>query len=200
MSSLFVLEKTKDGEFIYDIYSRLMKDRIIYIYEEIDADVGTAVSAALLWLNSRSKDPIEIMINSPGGTVADGLFTIYDTMNYIESPVHTLCIGTAYSAAAVILAAGAPGYRRAMPNAEIMIHELSSGYEGRQSEIERDSERLKKINDKLIKYVSLHTGKSIKEVDSLMRVDTFFDAEEALEFGLIDSIVETKVPKKQRKK
>ena len=207
-----IFEKTRDGEFLYDVYSRLIKDRIIFLWEEIDADVATTICATLLLLDHQNKEePISLYLNSPGGAVSDGLFTIYDTMNFISAPVHTVCIGTAYSAAAAILAAGEKGNRKAFPNSEIMIHDAISGFEGSATELKRASDRFFKLNNKLQDYLVLHSGRTKEEIVKACERDSFMSAEEALEFGLIDKIVEpnkviasavdatSKVKKKTRK-
>lgn len=185
-----IFEKTRDGEFLYDVYSRLIKDRIIFLWEEIDADVATSICATLLLLDHQNKDkPISLYLNSPGGAVSDGLFTIYDTMNFISAPVHTVCIGTAYSAAAFILAAGTKGHRKAFPNSEIMIHDAISGFEGSAKELEISYKRFDKLNNKLQDYLSKHTGRSKEEIKKVCERDFFLSPQEALEFGLIDEIV-----------
>ena len=150
-----ISEKTQRGETFYDVYSRLAKDRILFLSPaygktSIDGEVATTLTAALLFLDMQnSKKEIQIFINSPGGTVANGLFTIYDTMQYIKSPIKTVCIGQAYSAASLILGAGTKGKRKAYENAEIMIHEVQAGFSGSAAETERESKRIKRLNSKL---------------------------------------------------
>ncbi len=186
----FIFEKTQDGEVLYDVYSRLVKDRILFLSEEIDSDTGTAIAATLLWLDHQNSDKdISLYINTPGGTVSDGLFTIYDTMQYIKSDIQTVCIGTAYSAGAVLLAAGTPGKRKAYPNSEVMIHEVQSWVDGSGSEIAKQSARLKRMGDTLYEIVARHCGKTLKEVQSDCQDEMYFTAEEALKYGIIDEIV-----------
>jgi ATP-dependent Clp protease protease subunit len=184
-----IFERTKDGEMLYDVYSRLQKERIIFLSEEINADVGTAISATLLWLDHQSDKDISLYINTNGGSVSDGLFTIYDTMQYIKSPVQTVVIGEAYSAGAVILAAGTPGKRMAFPNAEIMLHELQSEVGGSGSEIAKESKRLQRMADTLYEIVSRHTGQTVDKIKDDCSEDFFLTAKEALAYGLIDKIV-----------
>lgn len=184
-----IFEKTKDGEILYDVYSRLQKERIIFLSEEIDADVGTSIAATLLWLDHQSDKDISLYINTNGGTVSDGLFTIYDTMQYIKSPIQTVVIGEAYSAGAVILAAGSPGKRMAFPNAEIMLHEVQSEVGGSGSEIEKESQRLQRMGDTLYEIVARHTGQTVKKIKDDCSEDFFLTAKEALAYGLIDKIV-----------
>lgn len=186
-----IFEKTRDGEYLYDVYSRLVKERILFLAEEVNAESATTIAATMLWLSTQNADkPISIYINSPGGSVCDGLFTIYDMMNYVKAPIHTVCIGTAYSAASLILAAGQKKERRAFPNAEIMIHEVQSGTIGSASVIERESARIKTLNSKLMDKLAFHTGQSVDKIKSLCKDDTFLYAEEALQLGLIDKIVD----------
>jgi ATP-dependent Clp protease protease subunit len=184
-----IFEKTKDGEILYDVYSRLQKERIIFLSEEIDADVGTSIAATLLWLDHQSDKDISLYINTNGGTVSDGLFTIYDTMQYIKSPIQTVVIGEAYSAGAVILAAGSPGKRMAFPNAEIMLHEVQSEVGGSGSEIAKESKRLQRMGDTLYEIVARHTGQTVDKIKDDCSEDFFLTAKEALAYGLIDKIV-----------
>ncbi len=184
-----IFEKTKDGEILYDVYSRLQKERIIFLSEEIDADVGTSIAATLLWLDHQSDKDISLYINTNGGTVSDGLFTIYDTMQYIKSPIQTVVIGEAYSAGAVILAAGSPGKRMAFPNAEIMLHEVQSEIGGSGSEIAKESKRIERMGDTLYEIVARHTGQKIDKIKDDCSEDFFLSAKEALAYGIIDKIV-----------
>ncbi len=189
-----IYEKTRDGEALYDVFSRLVKDRIIFLAEEITAEVGTTVSATLLFLDSQNntKD-ICLYINSPGGSVCDGLYTIYDTMQYIKSPIRTVNIGEAYSAAAVLLAAGTKGKRSAFANSNTMIHQLQIGdLSGPASEIEEESKRIKLLNSKIMTTIARHTGQTFSKVKSDCLDDLFLTAEEALEYGLIDNIIKPK--------
>lgn len=187
-----IWEKNADGEFLYDIFSRLSKDRILFLSEAVDSDSAISLASTLLWLDSQNHKPIQLYINSPGGSVDDGFHTIYDMMMYVESPIHTTCIGTAYSAAALLLAAGTPGERRIMPNAMVMIHEVSSGVGGKNSEIQREANLIKNINSSLMKKIALHTGQPLEKVEALCHYDEYFSAEEALKFGLVDKIVKHK--------
>ena len=184
-----IFEKTKDGEILYDVYSRLQKERIIFLSEEIDADVGTSIAATLLWLDHQSDKDISLYINTAGGTISDGLFTIYDTMQYIKSPIQTVVIGEAYSAGAVILAAGSPGKRMAFPNAEIMLHEVQTEIGGSGSEIEKQSKRLQKMGDILYEIIARHTGQTLDKIKEDCSEDFFLTAKEALAYGIIDKIV-----------
>ncbi len=186
-----IYETTTDGEVVYDIYSRLIKERILFLSEEIDANIATMLTATLFWLDSQdSTQEIEIYINSPGGTVSDGLLTIYDTFQVIKSPIKTICIGEAYSGAAVILAAGTHGKRLAYPNAKIMIHPIQvSEISGSQPEIEKEAKRIRKLNTSVIELIARHTGKSLKRVKKDCQTEKFMNADEALEYGIIDDIV-----------
>ena len=185
-----IYEKTRDGEVLYDVFSRLVKERILFLSEEVTVESATTISASLIWLDTQSKTtPIKIYINSPGGLLS-GLFTIYDTMNFIAAPVHTVCIGEACSAAAVILSAGTKGHRRALPNSEIMIHELSAGIIGKNHDMKRTVERFDRQNERLLSILAKHTGQTIDKLRELCKEDHFMTAEEAIELGIIDSIVE----------
>ena len=193
----YILERTRDGEVLYDIYSRLVKDRIVFVSGEdgIDNDVATTIAATLLFLDNQTKNkPIYLYLNSPGGTVSSGLFTIYDTMNYVKSPIYTVCIGEACSSAAVLLAAGAPGNRMSFPNSMIMIHEVQTAkcnMESNSSLLKR-SKLTDKINKQLVDTLAKHTKKPAKKIEELMKEETYFTAEEAKEFGIIDKIVTSK--------
>lgn len=186
-----IYEKTKDGEAIYDVYSRLVKERILFLSEEIDADLATMLTATLFWLDSQSStQEIKLYINSPGGTVSDGLFTIYDTLQVIKAPVKTICIGEAYSGAAVILAAGTKGKRLAYTNSKIMIHPIQvSEISGSQPEIEKESKRIKQLNSQVIELIARHTGNTLKKVKKDCQTEKFMSASEALNYGIIDDIV-----------
>ena len=187
-----IYEKTRDGEFLYDVYSRLVKDRIIFLAEELDEELATTITATLLFLDHQNKTKdISIYINSPGGDVG-GFYTIYDTMHYIKSPIKTVCIGQASSAAAFILAAGTPGKRFAFENSELMIHEIQVGnMSGTGTEIEKESLRVKKLNEKVIKTLSLHCNQPYDKVKADCKEDKFMTAQEGLEYGLIDGIVKS---------
>lgn len=184
-----VLEKSQFGERAYDIYSRLLKDRIIFIGGPIDDGVANLVMAQLLFLDAEdSKKDISIYVNSPGGVVTAGL-AIYDTIQYIKSDVSTICIGQAASAAAVLLAAGAKGKRFALPNARVMIHQVMGGAEGQATDVEiqtREIVRIKKIiNDILAK----HTGKTIAAIERDTDRDFYMSAQEAKKYGLLDEVI-----------
>jgi ATP-dependent Clp protease protease subunit len=173
-----------------DIFSRLIKERIIFLSEEIDAAVATYITANLLFLDIQSKNEITLYINSIGGSVPDGLLTIYDTLQFIKSPVKTICIGEAYSSAAVILAAGTKGRRLAYPNAKIMIHNIQvEEMSGTQKEIQEESKRVKELNQVLMNIIANHTGQNIKKVRRDCLKDKYFNPNEAIKYGLIDSIV-----------
>jgi ATP-dependent Clp protease protease subunit len=185
-----VIEKTHYGERAYDIYSRLLQDRIIFLGTEIDDNVANVVIAQLLFLeNQNSEKDIKLYINSPGGSVTAGL-AIYDTMQYIKPHVSTLCVGLAASMAAVLMAAGAKGKRLALPNAEIMIHQVMGGMEGQASDIKIRAERILRLKESLNKILSKHTGKDLATIDKHTDRDYFMTAEEAKSYGLIDKVIE----------
>jgi ATP-dependent Clp protease, protease subunit len=184
-----VIEKTGQVERAYDIYSRLLKDRIIFLGEPIDDHVANIVIAQLLFLDAENQDKdIKFYINSPGGSVTSGL-AIYDTMQYIKSPVSTICVGMAASMGAFLLAAGAPGKRFALPNSEIMIHQVLGGVEGQASDIKIRAERILKMKDQLNILLAKHTGKDFKVVEKDTDRDNFMTAEEAKKYGLIDKVI-----------
>jgi ATP-dependent Clp protease, protease subunit len=184
-----VIEKSGNYERAYDIYSRLLKDRIIFLGEPIDDHVANIVIAQLLFLDAEGSDKdIKFYINSPGGSVTSG-FAIYDTMQYIKSPVSTICVGMAASMAAVLLAAGAKGKRFALPNSEIMIHQPMGGFEGQASDIKIRSEQILKIKDKLNGVLAIHTGQEIKTIEKDTDRDNFMSAEEARKYGIIDKVI-----------
>lgn len=184
-----VIEKTTYGERSYDIYSRLLKDRIVFLGTEIDDGVANAVIAQLLFLESQDKEKeITMYINSPGGLVTAGL-AIYDTMQYIQPKVSTVCIGMAASMGAVLLAAGAPGKRFALPNAEVMIHQVLGGVKGQASDIKIHAERILAVRDSLNQILAKHTGQDIKTVANDTERDNFMTAKEALKYGLIDKVI-----------
>ncbi len=185
-----VIEKSTFGERAYDIYSRLLIDRIIFLGTPIDDHVANIVIAQLLFLDNQDPDKdIKLYINSPGGSVTSGL-AIYDTMQYIKSDVSTICIGMAASMAAVLLASGAKGKRLALPNAEIMIHQVMGGMEGQASDIKIRSERILKIKDRLNRILSKHTGQELDKVEKDSDRDYFLDATEAKDYGLVDKVIE----------
>lgn len=184
-----VIEKTSYGERSYDIYSRLLKDRIVFLGTEIDDGVANAVIAQLLFLESQDKEKdITMYINSPGGSVTAGL-AIYDTMQYIQPKVSTVCIGMAASMGAVLLAAGAAGKRFALPNAEIMIHQVLGGVKGQASDIKIHAERILAVRENLNEILAKHTGQPVKTVANDTERDNFMTAKEALKYGLIDKVI-----------
>ena len=184
-----VIEKSTYGERAYDIYTSLLKDRIIFLGSPIDDAVANTVIAQLLFLESQDKTKdIKLYINSPGGSVTAGL-AIYDTMQYIKPNVSTICIGLAASMGAFLLAAGAKGKRFALPNAEVMIHQLMGGVEGQATDIKIRTARLVKIKDNLNRIMAKHTGQSIEKIDKDTDRDFFMTAEEAKKYGLIDKVI-----------
>jgi ATP-dependent Clp protease protease subunit len=184
-----VIEKTSNGERAYDIYSRLLKDRIVFLGTEIDDGVANAVIAQLLFLESQDKEKeITMYINSPGGSVTAGL-AIYDTMQYIQPKVSTVCIGMAASMGAVLLAAGAAGKRFALPNAEVMIHQVLGGVKGQASDIKIHAERILAVRENLNEILAKHTGQPVKTVASDTERDNFMTAKEAMKYGLIDKVI-----------
>lgn len=185
----YVIEQNSRGERSYDIYSRLLKDRIIFLGEEVNETTASLVVAQLLYLES--EDPgkdIHLYINSPGGMVTAGL-AIYDTMQYIKCDVSTTCIGLAASMGAFLLAGGAKGKRFALPNAEIMIHQPSGGAQGQATEIQIAAENILKIKARLNKILAENTGKSVEEVAKDTERDNYMSAEEAVAYGLIDAVI-----------
>lgn len=183
-----VIEKNNSGERVYDIYSRLLKDRIIILCGEIDDMNSNTIVAELLYLDSINHDDISIYINSPGGSVTAGM-AIYDTMNFIHSDVSTICVGMAASMGAFLLSSGKKGKRFCLPNSEVMIHQPLGGAQGQATEIKIAAERILKLKDKLNKMLSKNTGKDIKIVEKDTERDYFLSAEEALKYGLIDKIL-----------
>lgn len=185
-----VIEKTQFGERAYDIYSRLLKDRIIFLGTPIDDSVANIIAAQLLFLESEDQNKdIAIYINSPGGVVSAGM-AIYDTMQYIKPDVATICIGQAASAAAVLLAAGTPGKRFALPNSRVMIHQVLGGAEGQATDVEIRTREMLRIKHALNNIMAKHTGKSPEQINKDTDRDNFMDAEEAVKYGLVDKILE----------
>jgi len=183
-----VIEKTSYGERAYDIYSRLLKDRIVMLGSAIDDGVANTVVAQLLFLESQDKTKdIKLYINSPGGSVTAGL-AIYDTMQHIACDVSTICVGMAASMGAVLLAGGAKGKRFALPNAEIMIHQPLGGVEGQATDIKIRAERILKTKDQLNRILAKHTGQNVKKVETDTDRDNFMDPKQALEYGLVDKV------------
>ena len=188
----YVIEQTGRGERAYDIYSRLLKDRIIFLGTEVHDDIANVIVAQLLFLESEDPDKdIHLYINSPGGSVTAGL-AIYDTMQYIKSPVSTICVGLAASMAAILLAGGAQGKRIALPNAEIMIHQPMGGARGQASDIEIHARNILRTRDRLNHILAEHTGQSVERVAEDTDRDNFMTADEALAYGLIDKVIENR--------
>ena len=184
-----VVEQTGRGERSYDIYSRLLKDRIVFIGQEIDDHLANLVTAQLLFLESEDPEKdIYLYINSPGGIVTSGL-AIYDTMQYVKTPVSTICIGQAASMAAVLLAGGAPGKRIALPNSRIMIHQPLGGAQGQASDIEIQAREILNVREKLNSILAHHTGQPIEKVAVDTDRDFFMSAEASREYGLIDKVI-----------
>lgn len=191
----FIYENNKHGESMYDVFSRLTKDRIVFLSGVVDEDSASVICATMLFLDSQSIKPISLYINSPGGEINSGFFAIYDTMNYINSPVHTVCIGRSYSAGAVLATAGEKGNRVSLPNTDFMIHEsqVATGIDS-LSEYIRMGKVFSTYNDKIIKILADNTGKNEKTIAEFIKRDEFMTADEAVKFGLIDKIVR-KAPK-----
>lgn len=184
-----VIEKVPGGERAYDIYSRLLKDRIVFLGDVIDDHTANLIIAQLLFLDAQDSTlPIKMYINSPGGSVTDGL-AIYDTMQHIKSPVSTICVGLAASMAATLLASGEPGMRFALPNAEILIHQIMGGAKGQASDIKIKAEQILKLKDRLNKILHQHTGQPLKKIEKDADRDYYMDAAEAKNYGLIDKII-----------
>ena len=183
-----VIEKNFDGERVYDIYSRLLKDRIIILSGEIDDNLSNSIVGQLLYLDSLNHDNISIYINSNGGSITAGM-AIYDTMNFIKSKVSTICIGLAASMAAFILSSGEKGLRYALPNSEVMIHQPLGGVQGQATEIKIAAERILKLKDKINKILSKNTGKELSKIEQDTERDYFLSAKEAKEYGIIDKII-----------
>ncbi len=186
-----VIDKVSSGERVYDIYSRLLKDRIIIINGEIDNNLANSVVAQLLYLDSLNNEDISVYINSPGGSVTDGM-AIYDTMNYINSDISTIGIGICASMAAFLLSSGKKGKRLILPNSEVMIHQPLGGAEGQATEIKIAAEHILKTKDKLNKILASNTDKNLEEIEKDTDRDNFMSAEEALRYGIIDEIIEKK--------
>lgn len=184
-----IIEKNEMGERAYDIYSRLLKDRIIILNGEITDSSSNVVVAQLLYLDSLSNDDISLYINSPGGSITAGM-AIYDTMNFIGSKVSTICVGMAASMAAFLLSSGEKGKRYILPNAEVMIHQPLGGAQGQATEIKIAAERILKLKKKLNVILANNTGKGIEVIDNDTERDYFMDSNEALEYGIVDKILE----------
>ncbi|MGN1000604.1 MAG: ATP-dependent Clp endopeptidase proteolytic subunit ClpP [Bacilli bacterium] len=186
-----IVDKEGNGERSYDIFSRLLKDRIILISGEIDDNSANSVIAQILYLDSLNNEDINIYINSPGGSVTAGM-AIYDTMNFVKSDVSTICLGMAASMGAFLLSSGSKGKRFALPNSEIMIHQPLGGVQGQATEIKIVAEQILKTKDKLNKILAKNTGQNIKKIENDTDRDHFLDATEALEYGIIDKVIKEK--------
>lgn len=187
-----VIDKSPQGERAYDIYSRLLKERIIFLGDPIDDTIANVIIAQLLFLDAEdsSKD-IQIYINSPGGVVTAAM-AIYDTMQFIKPDVHTICVGEAASAAAVLLASGKKGKRWALPNARVMIHQVIGGAQGQATDVEIQTREMIRIKNQVNEILASHTGQGIKKIEKDTDRDFFMNAEEAKKYGIIDKIVEFK--------
>ncbi|MDO8504198.1 MAG: ATP-dependent Clp endopeptidase proteolytic subunit ClpP [bacterium] len=187
-----VIEKTQYGERAYDIYSRLLKDRIVFLGGPIVDQVASSIIAQFLFLASRdSEKEIQFYINSPGGSVTAGL-AVYDTMQYIKCPISTVCVGMAASMGAVLLAAGSPGRRFALPNSEILLHQVMGGVEGQAVEIEITARQIIKIKDKLNKILAKHTGQALEKIEKDTDRDFYLSSDDAKNYGIIDEVIATK--------
>ncbi len=185
-----VVEQSSKGERAYDIYSRLLKERIVFLVGPVNDNVASLVTAQLLFLESENPNKeISFYINSPGGLVTSGL-GIYDTMQYINSPVSTLCIGQASSMGSFLLSAGEKGKRYSLPNSRIMVHQPSAGFQGQATDIQIHAKEIQQLKTRLNSIYSKHTGKSVDEISKALERDNFMTPEEAKKFGLIDSVVE----------
>ncbi len=185
----YVIEQTSKGERSYDIYSRLLSERIVFMVGEVDDAMAASITAQLLYLEAMDPEKdIHLYINSPGGSITAGM-AIYDTMNYIKCDVSTICIGMAASMGAFLLSSGAKGKRIALPNAEVMIHQPSAGTKGKVTDMEIDVEHFLKIKRNLNKILSENTGKSVEQVKEDSERDRWMTAEEAREYGLVDKVI-----------
>ncbi len=183
-----VVEKEFDGERSYDIFSRLLKERIIFVSGEINDTLANSVIASLLYLDSINHEDISIYINSPGGSVSSG-FAIYDTMQFIKSDVSTICVGMAASMGAFLLSSGTQGKRYALPNSDIMIHQPLGGAEGQASDIKIAADRILFLRRRLNKILAKNTKQSLRKIEKDTERDYYLDAEEALQYGLIDQVI-----------
>ena len=184
-----VIEQSARGERAYDIYSRLLKERIIFLGDVIDDNVANTVIAQLLFLESEDKNKdIKLYVNSPGGSVSAGL-AIYDTMQYVKPDVSTICVGMAASMAAVLLTAGAKGKRCALPDAEILLHQIMGGIQGQAIDIKINAQHILDLKERLNKILSEHTGKPLEQIDKDTDRDFFMDAYEAKKYGVIDKVI-----------
>jgi ATP-dependent Clp protease protease subunit len=193
-----VLEQTSRGERSFDIYSRLLNERIVFIGQPVDDDIANLVVAQLIHLESDDPDKdISVYVNSPGGSLHAGL-AIYDAMQYVKPDVQTLCYGMAMSAASLILAGGAKGKRLSLPNARILIHQPSSGFQGQSTDIEIHAKEVLELRRLLDEIYARHTGQSVEQVHDDMERDRFFSAEQAVEYGLVDRIVSARELQRRR--
>ncbi|WP_336695325.1 ATP-dependent Clp protease proteolytic subunit [Delftia acidovorans] len=185
-----VVEQSARGERSFDIYSRLLRDRVIFLNGEVNDAVSALVCAQLLFLEAENPDkPIHLYINSPGGVITSGL-AMYDTMQFIQSPVHTLCMGTARSMGSFLLMAGEPGHRMALPNASLHVHQPLGGVQGQASDIRIHAEEMLRTKDRVTRLYAQHCGRSYEEVERDLDRDRFMTAEEAREWGLIDKVLD----------
>ena len=188
-----VVEQSNRGERAFDIYSRLLKERVIFVTGAVEDYMASLVTAQLLFLEADNpKKEISMYINSPGGVVTSGM-AIYDTMQYIRAPVATLCIGQAASMGSLLLAAGEKGMRYALPNARIMVHQPSGGFQGQASDIERHAQEILDMRARLNKIYVTHTGQSLRKIEDALERDTFMTAEQAKDFGLVDEVTDRRV-------
>ncbi|MCL1988671.1 MAG: ATP-dependent Clp endopeptidase proteolytic subunit ClpP [Firmicutes bacterium] len=188
----YVIEQTSRGERSYDIYSRLLKDRIIFLGDEVNDVTANVIVAQLLFLDAEDPDKdINLYINSPGGSISAGL-AIYDTMQHVKSEVSTICVGIAASMGAHLLAAGQKGKRFALPNAEIMVHQPSGGFRGQATDIQIHAQHIQNTKQKLAKMMAQNTGKSVDEILQDQERDNYMSADEALDYGIIDKVVSRK--------
>ncbi|AYA92236.1 MULTISPECIES: ATP-dependent Clp protease proteolytic subunit [Stenotrophomonas] len=184
-----VVERSERGERSYDIYSRLLRERIIFLNGEVDDTVSALVCAQLLFLESENPEkPIHLYINSPGGVISSGL-AMYDTMQYISAPVHTLCMGTARSMGSFLLMAGEPGHRAALANASLHVHQPLGGVQGQASDIFIHAEEMQRTKQRITQLYARHCGRSFEEVEQTLDRDRFMSAEQACEWGLIDQVL-----------
>ncbi|CAI1515564.1 ATP-dependent Clp protease proteolytic subunit [Serratia marcescens] len=184
-----VVEQTSRGERSFDIYSRLLRDRIVFLNGEVNDDVAEMLCAQLLFLEAENPEkPIHLYINSPGGAITSGL-AIYDTMQYLRAPVHTLCMGTARSMGSFLLMAGEPGHRMALPNASLHVHQPLGGFQGQASDILIHAEEMKRTKDRVIRLYAQHCGLSDEAVEQALDRDRFMTADEAAAWGLIDKVL-----------
>ncbi len=192
-----VVEQSGRGERSFDIYSRLLRERIIFINGEVNDSVSALVCAQLLFLEAENpKKPISLYINSPGGVVTSG-FAMYDTMRYISAPVHTLCMGTARSMGSFLLMAGEPGQRAALPNANMLVHQPSGGFQGQASDVAIHAEEILQTKRRITQLYAEHCGRSFEEVERALDRDRFMTAEQAVEWGLIDRVLSARRPERR---